>query len=87
MAYQRYLKKYLRCVKAVDDNVKLTFDCVEQTGQMDNTVIVYTVDQGFMLGEHDYIDKRWMCEETERMPFLVRYPTRFKAATVALPLN
>lgn len=81
-AYQRYLKKYLRCVKGVDDNVKRIFDYLEQTGQMDNTVIIYTGDQGFMLGEHDYIDKRWMYEETERMPFLVRYPTRFKAGTV-----
>ncbi len=81
-AYQRYLKKYLRCVKGVDDNVKRILDYLEETGELDNTVIVYTGDQGFMLGEHDYIDKRWMYEETQRMPFLVRYPRMFRAGTV-----
>lgn len=73
-AYQRYLKKYLRCVRGVDDNVGRLFAHLKQTGELDNTVIVYTSDQGFMLGEHDYIDKRWMYEESMRMPFLVRYP-------------
>ena len=48
---------------------------------MDNTVIIYTGDQGFMLGEHDYIDKRWMYEESLRMPFLVRYPQKIQAGT------
>ena len=54
---------------------------LESTGQMDNTVIVYTGDQGFMLGEHDYMDKRWMYEESLRMPFLIRYPKSIKAGT------
>lgn len=81
-AYQRYLKKYLRCVKGVDDNVGRIFEYLEKTGQMDNTIIVYTADQGFMLGEHDYIDKRWMYEEALRMPFLVRYPKWIKAGSV-----
>ena len=48
---------------------------------MDNTIIVYTGDQGFMLGEHDYIDKRWMYEESMRMPFLVRYPKMIEAGS------
>ncbi len=48
---------------------------------MDNTVIIYTGDQGFMLGEHDYQDKRWMYEESQRMPFLIRYPKAIKAGT------
>ncbi|MFC2111644.1 sulfatase [Bacteroidota bacterium] len=74
LAYQEYLKRYLRCVKGVDDNVKRLFDYLEEAGLMDNTIIIYTGDQGFMLGEHDYIDKRWMYEESHRMPFLVRYP-------------
>ena len=74
LAYQEYLKRYLRCVKGVDDNVKRIFEYLEEEGLMDNTVIIYTGDQGFMLGEHDYIDKRWMYEESMRMPFLVRYP-------------
>ena len=81
-SYQRYLKKYLRCVKGLDDNIGRLFTYLEETGQMDNTIIIYTADQGFNLGEHDYIDKRWMYEESLRMPFLVRYPARFKAGTV-----
>jgi N-acetylglucosamine-6-sulfatase len=73
-AYNIYLKSYLRCVKGIDDNLKRLFDHLESVGQMDNTLIVYTGDQGFMLGEHDYQDKRWMYDESQRMPFLVRYP-------------
>lgn len=81
LAYQEYLKRYLRCVKGVDDNVKRLFAYLEEEGLMDNTIIVYTGDQGFMLGEHDYIDKRWMYEESMRMPFLVRYPEKVKAGS------
>lgn len=73
-AYQVYLKKYLRCVKGVDDNLARLFEHLESTGQMENTIIIYTGDQGFMLGEHDYIDKRWMYEESIRMPFIVYDP-------------
>lgn len=79
LAYQEYLKRYLRCVKGVDDNVGRLFTYLEEEGLMDNTIIIYTGDQGFMLGEHDYIDKRWMYEESQRMPFLVRYPKTIKA--------
>jgi len=74
LAYNAYLKKFLRCVKGIDDNLGRLFKHLEETGQLDNTVIIYTGDQGFMLGEHDYQDKRWMYEESQRMPFLVRYP-------------
>ena len=81
LAYQEYLKRYLRCVKGVDDNVKRLFDYLEKEDLMDNTIIVYTGDQGFMLGEHDYIDKRWMYEESMRMPFLVRYPKMIEAGS------
>lgn len=73
-AYNAYLRKFLRCVKGIDDNLGRLFDYLEQSGQLDNTVIIYTGDQGFMLGEHDYQDKRWMYEESQRMPLLVRYP-------------
>jgi N-acetylglucosamine-6-sulfatase len=73
-AYNVYLKAYLRCVKGVDDNLQRLFDYLTSVGQLDNTLIIYTGDQGFMLGEHDYQDKRWMYEESQRMPFLVRYP-------------
>ncbi|MFS4466675.1 sulfatase [Maribacter sp. 2210JD10-5] len=79
--YQDYLKKYLRCVKGVDDNVKRLLDYLEKENLLDNTIIVYTGDQGFMLGEHDYIDKRWMYDESMRMPFFVRYPNKVKEGT------
>ncbi|MEC7627149.1 MAG: sulfatase/phosphatase domain-containing protein, partial [Verrucomicrobiota bacterium] len=78
-AYNAYLTKFLRCVKGIDDNLGRLFKHLEETGQMDNTVIIYTGDQGFMLGEHDYQDKRWMYEESMRMPFLIRYPKTVKA--------
>ncbi|HQZ64536.1 MAG TPA: sulfatase [Planctomycetaceae bacterium] len=78
-AYNAYLKKYLRCVKGIDDNLGRLFKHLEDTGQLNNTVIIYTGDQGFMLGEHDYQDKRWMYEESQRMPFLVRYPATIPA--------
>lgn len=77
-AYQRYLKRYLRCVKGVDDNLKRLFDYLKKNGMFDKTVILYTGDQGFFLGEHDYIDKRWMYDEAMRMPFIVRYPKTVK---------
>ncbi|MDB4293288.1 sulfatase-like hydrolase/transferase, partial [Maribacter sp.] len=79
--YQDYLKKYLRCVKGVDDNIKRLLDYLETEGLLENTIIVYTGDQGFMLGEHDYIDKRWMYDEAMRMPFFVRYPEKIKAGS------
>ena len=79
LAYQEYLKRYLRCVKGVDDNLKRLFAYLKEAGLMDNTIIIYTGDQGFYLGEHDYIDKRWMYEESMRMPFIVRYPKMIKA--------
>ena len=77
--YQEYLKRYLRCVKGVDDNVAKLVEFLKKEGLYDNTIIVYTGDQGFMLGEHDYIDKRWMYEESMRMPFFVRFPEKIKA--------
>ncbi len=76
--YQKYLKRYLRCVKGVDDNVSRLVDYLKQTGQLDNTVIMYTGDQGFFLGEHDFMDKRWMYDEAMRMPFIVHYPKSVK---------
>ncbi|MBD3267202.1 sulfatase-like hydrolase/transferase [bacterium] len=82
-AYQRYLKKYLRTVRGVDDNIARLVAYLEQTGELDNTIILYTSDQGFMLGEHDYIDKRWMYEESLRVPFIVRYPKTVKAGSTS----
>ncbi|WP_029489817.1 sulfatase family protein [Aquimarina agarivorans] len=76
--YQEFVKRYLRCVKGVDDNVKRIMDYLEVEGLLENTVVIYTGDQGFMLGEHDYVDKRWMYEESMRMPLLIQYPTMIK---------
>jgi len=79
--YQRYLKRYLRCVKGVDDNVQRLLDYLREQEMLDNTVIIYTGDQGFFLGEHDLMDKRWMYEEAFRMPLVVRYPRLVKAGS------
>ena len=73
-AYNAYLRKYLRCIRGIDDNLARLFAWLEQSGQLNRTIIIYTGDQGFMLGEHDYQDKRWMYEESQRMPLLIRYP-------------
>ena len=78
-AYNAYLRKFLRCVKGIDDNIGRLFHYLETSGQLENTIIVYTADQGFMLGEHDYQDKRWMLEQSQRMPLMIRYPKRIKA--------
>jgi len=73
-AYQLYVKEYLRCVKGIDDNLQRIIDYLKDNNLLENTVIVYTSDQGMLLGEHDYIDKRWMYEESIRMPLIVHYP-------------
>ncbi len=78
LAYQEYLKRYLRCVKGVDDNLKRLFDYLKENGLWEKTVIVYTGDQGMMLGEHDYQDKRWIYDEAMRMPFIMHYPEMIK---------
>ena len=79
LAYQAYLKKYLRCVKGIDDNLKRLFDYLKAEGLYDNTVIIYTGDQGFWLGENDYQDKRWAYDPSMRMPLIVRYPKSIPA--------
>ncbi|WP_077341774.1 sulfatase family protein [Pseudocolwellia agarivorans] len=73
-AYQKYVKAYLRCVKGVDDNIARLLQTLKDIGEYDNTIIIYTSDQGMMLGEHDFQDKRWMYEESIRMPFIVKDP-------------
>jgi arylsulfatase A-like enzyme len=72
--YQRYMQDYLACVQAVDDNVGRLLDWLDQNGLATNTVVFYTSDQGFFLGDHGLYDKRFMYEESLRMPFLVRWP-------------
>ena len=72
--YQRYLKDYLRCIDSVDDNLGRVLDYLEESGLVDDTVVVYSSDQGFYLGDHGWYDKRWMYEESLRMPLIVRWP-------------
>jgi arylsulfatase A-like enzyme len=87
--YQRYVKDYLRCVASVDDNVGRLLDYLDQSGLAENTIVAYTSDQGFFLGDHGWYDKRFMYEESLRMPLLVRYPRAIKAGSVseAMVLN
>ena len=72
--YQRYIKDYLRCIASIDDNVGRLLDYIDEEGIRDNTLVVYTSDQGFFLGDHGWYDKRFMYEESLRMPLLIRYP-------------
>lgn len=72
--YQRYIKDYLRCVAAVDDDVGRVLDYLDQEGLADHTVVIYSSDQGFFLGDHGWYDKRWMYEESLRIPLIVRWP-------------
>lgn len=81
-AYQKYLHDYLGCVKAVDENVGRVLDYLDATGLANNTLVIYTADQGMFLGEHDYFDKRWIYEECLQMPFLARLPGQIPAGTV-----
>ncbi len=80
--YQRYIKDYLRCVASVDDNVGRLLDYLDREGLADNTVVFYTSDQGFYLGDHGWFDKRFMYEESLRMPLVVRFPGRIKPGSV-----
>ncbi|MGB0582665.1 MAG: sulfatase family protein, partial [Limisphaerales bacterium] len=72
--YQRYIKNYLRCVKAVDENVGRLLEYLDKTGLAKNTIVIYSSDQGFYLGEHGWFDKRWVYDESLRTPLIVRWP-------------
>jgi len=72
--YQRYIKDYLRCIASVDDNVGRVLDYLDEAGLADNTIVIYSSDQGFYLGDHGWFDKRFMYEESYRMPLMVRWP-------------
>ena len=80
--YQNYIKDYLACVKSVDDNIGRVLTYLKENNLEDNTIIVVTSDQGFYLGDHGFFDKRFIYEESLRMPFMVKYPERIKAGSV-----
>ncbi len=77
--YQRYLKNYLRTVRALDENIGRILDYLDESGLAENTIVIYSSDQGFYLGEHGWYDKRWMFEESLKMPFAIRWPGVAKA--------
>jgi arylsulfatase A-like enzyme/lysophospholipase L1-like esterase len=79
--FQRYLHDYLGSVQAVDDSVGRLLEYLDQSGLADNTLVIYSSDQGFYLGEHGWYDKRWMFEESLKMPFLIRWPGQIQPGT------
>ena len=81
-AYQKYLKDYLRTVAGIDDSVATVMQTLEEMGELENTIVIYTSDQGMYLGEHDYQDKRWSYEESLKIPFLIRCPELFPQGKV-----
>lgn len=80
--YQQYIKDYLRCIASIDDNIGRLLDYLEETGLAENTIVVYTSDQGFFLGDHGWFDKRFMYEESLAMPLVIRHPDSVDAGSV-----
>ena len=80
--YNRYIRDYLSTIQSVDDGVGQVLDYLKENGLEENTIVVYTSDQGFYLGEHGWFDKRFMYEESFRTPLLVKYPKEIKPGTV-----
>lgn len=82
--YQRYMQRYLRTIQSIDDNVGRLLDYLDQAepSLRNDTIVIYTSDQGFFLGEHGWFDKRFMYEESFQMPFLIRYPNEIQAGSV-----
>ena len=80
--YQLYMKDYLRCIESVDDSVGQLLKYLDESGLAKNTIVVYTSDQGFYMGEHGWFDKRFMYEESLRTPLVIRWPDVIKPGTV-----
>ena len=80
--YQKYIKDYLATIKSVDDNIGRVLGYLKTHDLEDNTIVIYASDQGFFLGEHGFFDKRFMYEESLRMPFVIRYPGKIKPGTI-----
>lgn len=77
------MRDYLATIVAVDENIGRLLSYLEKIGELDNTIIIYTSDQGFFLGEHGWFDKRFMYEECQRMPLVIRYPKAIKSGSVS----
>jgi arylsulfatase A-like enzyme len=80
--YQRYIKDYLATIASVDDNLGRLLDYLDKSGLAENTIVVYTSDQGFFLGDHGWYDKRWMYEESMQIPLVARWPAGIDAGMV-----
>ena len=80
--YQKLLHDYMRTVAGIDDNLARLLDYLDDAGLAEDTVVIYTSDQGYFLGEHNLFDKRFMLEESLRMPLVIRYPREIKPGTV-----
>ena len=80
--YERYMKDYLRTIQSVDDNVGRLMEYLKEKGLDKNTIVIYTSDQGFYLGEHGWFDKRFMYEESYRTPLIVRWPDVIKSGSI-----
>ncbi|WP_298792939.1 sulfatase family protein [uncultured Allomuricauda sp.] len=76
--YQRYMQDYLACISSVDDNVGRLLDYMDENGLNENTMVIYTSDQGFYLGEHGWFDKRFIYDESFKTPLLIRWPNKIK---------
>jgi len=82
-AYQHMMHKYIRCITANDHNVGRVLDYLDEKGLAENTIVIYTSDQGYWLGQHGFYDKRLILDESLKMPFLIRYPGHIDAGTVS----
>ena len=82
MKFQKYIKDYLATVRSVDDNIGRVLNYLKENDLEENTIVIYTSDQGFFIGEHGWFDKRFMYEESSRMPFVIRYPGKIKPKTI-----
>ena len=83
LSYQAYMKRYGRCAAALDENIGRILDYLDESGLSDNTMVVYTTDNGMFLGEHGWYDKRFMYEQPLRVPLVVRYPEKIKPGSVS----
>ena len=79
--YQRYMQDYLGCISSVDDNVGRVLDYLDESGLADNTMVIYTSDQGFYLGEHGWFDKRFIYDESFKTPLLICWPNKITPGT------
>ena len=83
VAYQHMIRKYVRCATGNDDNLKRVLDFLDRENLKEDTVVIYTSDQGYWLGQHGFYDKRLILETSIRMPFVIRYPRLIKAGSVS----